>query len=118
MHLQQKALTNYIYSKFCDLGKFMPKYKLVIVPSKCETVTEKLGSGVLLYSCFCLEFTVQRVKTKKKYDQILCQPLEINSLFLCRTVAALVCPVATPKTQVLWELSCREGKDHQKMTLV
>lgn len=39
MHLQQKALTNYIYSKFCDLGKFMPKYKLVIVPSKCETVT-------------------------------------------------------------------------------
>lgn len=35
-----------------------------------------------------------------------------------RTVTALVCPTATPKTQGLWELSCLEDRDHQKMALV
>ncbi|KAI1243263.1 hypothetical protein IHE44_0000854 [Lamprotornis superbus] len=38
--LLQRALTNYIYSKFCDPGTFMPKYKLVILPSKEEVVRE------------------------------------------------------------------------------
>lgn len=44
----------------------MPKYKLVIVSSKCETVSEKLKSKVLLYSCFCLEFTAQSGEKKQK----------------------------------------------------
>lgn len=71
VYLHQRALTKYIYSKFCDPCTFMTKYKLVIVPSKCETVTEKPKSGVLLYSCFCLEFTAQSVKAKKAWTNSL-----------------------------------------------
>lgn len=60
----------------------MPKYKLVIVSSKCETVSEKLKSKVLLYSCFCLEFTAQSGKKSKNHEQILFQSPEINPLFV------------------------------------
>lgn len=54
-----------IYSKFCDPDTFMPKYKLVIVSSECETVSEKLKGKVLLHPCFSLAFIAQSGKRQK-----------------------------------------------------
>lgn len=109
-----------IYSKFCDLDTFMRRYKLVRISPKCETVSDKLKSKVLLYSCFCLEVTAQSEK-KPQHEQILFQSPEIKPpvFWLEKDCCiAFFSPNATPMTKGLWQSSCLEDRDHWQMALV
>ena len=52
----------------------MTKYKLVIVSSKCETISEKLKSKLLLYPCVDLEFSTRsrkKAEHKNKFSSNL-----------------------------------------------
>lgn len=68
----------------------MPKYKLVIVVSKCETVSEKRKSKVLLYPCFCLEFIAQSGRYAKNMDKFSLNLQRLKKPNVCLTGVGLL----------------------------